>query len=137
MSPLLTWTLGFSAVGVALSAFMCLERMRRGPTIMDRILAFDTICVMIVAMMVIVSIRWTTHDYLDLILVFTLLGFFSTIAFSLYLHRTYLRHDPKAEASERRRIARLERKGSLRAARTVRTKLEETETAGLSWRKNP
>lgn len=135
MSWLLTWTLGLSAVGMAVSAFLCLERMRRGPTIMDRILAFDTICVMIVGMMVIVSIRWSTQDYLDLILVFTLLGFFSTIAFSLYLHRTYVRHDPELEARERRRILRLEHKGALRAARVVRSKLEEEGTSsGLSWR---
>jgi len=106
MSPLLSATLALSTVGLALSAFMALERMRRGPTVMDRILAFDTICVMIVGLMVIVSIRWSSHDYLDLILVFTLLGFFSTIAFSLYLHRTYGRHDPAMEARLRRRQAR-------------------------------
>ena len=89
MSPLLTLSLAACSVLLAFSLGLCLLRLRRGPTIMDRILAFDTICVLIVGFMAIVSVRWNTALYLDLILVFTLLGFFSTVAFALYLHRTY------------------------------------------------
>jgi energy-converting hydrogenase Eha subunit C len=47
--------------------------------------------------MAVISVRWNSALYLDLILVFTLLGFFSTVAFALYLHRTYdIRHDREA-----------------------------------------
>ena len=93
MSPLLQWTLHICMAGLALSILLCLERMRRGPTVMDRILAFDTICVVIVGMMAVLSLRWDSTQYLDLILVFTLLGFFSTVAFALYLNRSYRAHD--------------------------------------------
>jgi multisubunit Na+/H+ antiporter MnhF subunit len=94
MRHLLPFTLAACSLLLAFSVFLCLIRLRRGPTIMDRILAFDTICVLIVGFMVVLSARWHSALYLDLILVFTLLGFFSTVAFSLYLHRSYdLSHD--------------------------------------------
>ena len=89
MNELLPITITLSALVLGFAVFLCLIRLRRGPTIMDRILAFDTICVIIVGLMGLVSVRWHTSLYLDLILVFTLLGFFSTVAFALYLHRTY------------------------------------------------
>lgn len=89
MSQLLPLTIAFSALVLAFCVFLCLVRLGRGPTIMDRILAFDTICVSIVGFMALVSARWRSALYLDLILVFTLLGFFSTVAFALYLHRSY------------------------------------------------
>lgn len=93
MSPLAV-TLPLCTLALALSLFFCLERMRRGPTLVDRILAFDTVCVMIVGFMVLLSLSWSSQDYLDMILVFTLLGFFSTIAFCLYLNYNYERHQP-------------------------------------------
>jgi multisubunit Na+/H+ antiporter MnhF subunit len=100
MEHLLTLTLAACSLLLAFSLFLCLLRLRRGPTIMDRILAFDTICTLIVGFMAVVSVRWDTALYLDLILVFTLLGFFSTVAFALYLHRTYdISHD-RAEAPD-------------------------------------
>ncbi len=84
MNHLLTLTLAACSLLLTFSIFVCLLRLRRGPTIMDRILAFDTICVLLVGFMTVVSVRWDTALYLDLILVFTLLGFFSTVAFSLW-----------------------------------------------------
>jgi multisubunit Na+/H+ antiporter MnhF subunit len=132
VSPLLDLTLDVTALALAVSTFLCLERMRRGPTIMDRILAFDTICVMLVGMMVVVSLRWQSSDYLDLILVFTLLGFFSTIAFSLYLHRTYGRHDP----NEARVLLRRAKRQARAKAAPVSTKIPaEPASSGLSWRR--
>lgn len=104
MSPLLNATLGFCAVLLSAAILLCLIRLRIGPTVMDRILAFDTICVLIVGLMVVLSMEWSTALYLDLILVFTLLGFFSTVAFSLYLYRSYdLIHDQPHLAPRPRR----------------------------------
>ncbi len=104
MSHFLTLSTAFAALILAFCVFLCLIRLRRGPTIMDRILAFDTICVAIVGLMALVSVHWHTALYLDLILVFTLLGFFSTVAFALYLHRAYdLSHDRLPQAPPRRR----------------------------------
>jgi multisubunit Na+/H+ antiporter MnhF subunit len=105
VSQLLHLTINLCALALAFCVFLCLIRLRRGPTIMDRILAFDTICVLIAGFMVLVSVRWKTNLYIDLILVFTLLGFFSTVAFALYLHRTYDRlQDHPVLAPKKRRF---------------------------------
>jgi multicomponent K+:H+ antiporter subunit F len=104
MSPLLNAVLGFCAVLLSASLLVCLVRLRLGPTVMDRILAFDTICVLIVGLMVVLSAYWSTALYLDLMLAFTLLGFFSTVAFCLYLYRSYeASHDQDAPAKATRR----------------------------------
>ncbi|HEY9174318.1 MAG TPA: monovalent cation/H+ antiporter complex subunit F [Verrucomicrobiae bacterium] len=65
-----------------------LVRLARGPTVIDRILAFDLITTSAVGMIVLLSIQWKTAMYLELILVFSLLGFFGTVAFVYYLSRT-------------------------------------------------
>jgi multisubunit Na+/H+ antiporter MnhF subunit len=66
-----------------------LYRLAKGPSIMDRILAFDMIAISAVSMMVILSLRWETALFLELILIFSLLGFFGTVAFVFYLQKTY------------------------------------------------
>lgn len=94
MNELSGLAISAASVLLALALLFCLLRLLAGPTVMDRILAFDTICVVIVGFMALLGARWGTSLYLDLVLVFTLLGFFSTVAFTLYLHR---RWDPGQE----------------------------------------
>jgi multisubunit Na+/H+ antiporter MnhF subunit len=65
-----------------------LARLVQGPTVLDRILAFDLIATSIVGMIVLLSVQWRTALYLELILVFSLLGFAGTVAFVFHLHRT-------------------------------------------------
>jgi multisubunit Na+/H+ antiporter MnhF subunit len=69
------------AIGIAL------VRLVRGPSVLDRIMAFDLITTSSVGMIVLLSILWSTPHYLELILVFSLLGFFGTVAFVQYLSR--------------------------------------------------
>lgn len=66
-----------------------LVRLARGPTLIDRIMAFDLITTSAVGMIVLLSIQWKTALYLELILIFSLLGFFGTVAFVHYLSRTH------------------------------------------------
>jgi multisubunit Na+/H+ antiporter MnhF subunit len=78
--------LGFGLL--ALAMLLGLVRLARGPNVMDRVLAFDLITTCAVGMIVLLSIRWRTVLYLELILIFSLLGFFTTVAFVFYLHQT-------------------------------------------------
>lgn len=80
-------TLGFSLLTLAI--LLGLIRLWRGPTVIDRILAFDLVTTSAVGMIVLLSIQWRTVLFLELILIFSLLGFFSTVAFVFYLHRSY------------------------------------------------
>ena len=80
-------TLGLSLLTLAI--LLGLIRLWRGPTVIDRILAFDLVTTSAVGMIVLLSIQWRTVLFLELILIFSLLGFFSTVAFVFYLHRSY------------------------------------------------
>ncbi|MBM3879501.1 MAG: hypothetical protein FJ387_07235 [Verrucomicrobia bacterium] len=78
--------LAFAALTAAIG--LALIRLARGPTVIDRILAFDTIAVCAVGMIVLLSILWRTTFYLELILIFSLLGFTGAVAYVYYLSRT-------------------------------------------------
>ncbi len=68
-------------------AIVCaLVRLRRGPSVIDRILAFDLIATCVVGMVVLLSVKWNTPMYLESILIVSLLGFFTTVAFVFYLY---------------------------------------------------
>ena len=82
----LALNLGFALL--ALAILLGLVRLARGPSVMDRVMAFDLITTCAVGMIVLLSIRWRTVMYLELILIFSLLGFLTTVAFVFYLHRT-------------------------------------------------
>jgi multisubunit Na+/H+ antiporter MnhF subunit len=70
---------------LAVSAAMALLRLLRGPTIPDRTIAFDMLAVCIVAGMALLSILWETHLFIEIMLIFSLLGFVGTVAFVSYL----------------------------------------------------
>ncbi|MEM6886126.1 MAG: monovalent cation/H+ antiporter complex subunit F [Verrucomicrobiota bacterium] len=79
----------FCSVVLMFGILAGLFRMAVGPTILDRILAFDMVAISAVALMGILSIRWHTELFLELILIFSLLGFFGTVALVFYLQKTY------------------------------------------------
>jgi multisubunit Na+/H+ antiporter MnhF subunit len=82
----LVLTLAFGAL--TLSILLGLVRLARGPSVLDRVLAFDLITTCAVGMILLLSLRWNTALYLELVLIFSLLGFLTTVAFVFYLHRT-------------------------------------------------
>jgi multisubunit Na+/H+ antiporter MnhF subunit len=87
---------GFSMLAVAV--FLGSIRLARGPSVMDRVMAFDLITTCVVGMIVLLSIRWRTTLYLELILIFSLLGFLTTVAFVMYLRGTA---GPKPASADR------------------------------------
>lgn len=84
----------FCAILLILALLAGLYRMVSGPTVLDRILAFDMVAISGVALMGILSIRWDTALFLELILIFSLLGFFSTVALVFYLQKSYPAYPP-------------------------------------------
>lgn len=82
-------TVLYAAFGIlTLAVVGGLIRLALGPTVIDRIMAFDLITTSAVGMIALLSIQWQTAMYLELILIFSLLGFFGTVAFVYYLSRT-------------------------------------------------
>jgi multisubunit Na+/H+ antiporter MnhF subunit len=65
-------------------AFAGLWRIARGPTIFDRIIGLDTALIAVVGMIVLFSIAERTGEHLELVIVITALGFFTTVAYFYY-----------------------------------------------------
>lgn len=84
---------------LTLAVLLGLVRLVRGPTVLDRILAFDLIATSIVGMIALLSVKWRTPLYLELVLLFSLLGFVGTVAFVFHLHRTLPARRPTPEQS--------------------------------------
>jgi len=65
-----------------------LYRLSVGPGLLNRVLAFDLITTCVVGMIVLQSMLWKTVYFLELILIFSLLGFLSTVAFVFFLQNS-------------------------------------------------
>lgn len=85
---MITTILDLASILLTVAILCGLVRMALGPTVIDRIMAFDLITTSSVGMIVLLSIRWETPLYMELILIFSLLGFFGTVVFVHYLSRT-------------------------------------------------
>lgn len=72
---------------VAIAFIMCLWRIVRGPTLVDRGLAADTIAMQVVGFAVLLTIRSQTLLYFDAVLIVSILGFASTVAIAQFIGR--------------------------------------------------
>jgi multisubunit Na+/H+ antiporter MnhF subunit len=70
---------------LGLSALLCLVRVLRGPTIFDRVLAFDCAVLELLGIVLLVSLGQDVSAYIDVILVVGLLGFLGTISLAAYV----------------------------------------------------
>jgi len=77
---LATWLLG---AALALAGW----RLLRGPDLVDRVLALDTVYVNATALLVLYGIRLGTTDYYEAALIIAALGFLGTAAFAKFLLR--------------------------------------------------
>lgn len=82
-------TLALEVAGWLLAAALVLAgwRLLRGPDVLDRVLALDTLYVNAAALLVVYGLRLGTGQYFEFALVIALLGFLSTIAFAKFLER--------------------------------------------------
>jgi multicomponent Na+:H+ antiporter subunit F len=71
----------------AVSIAIFLYRVVKGPSIPDRIIAMDAIGISLIAMMAILSILLKTYAFFDVILLFGILSFVGTVAFSKFIER--------------------------------------------------
>jgi multicomponent K+:H+ antiporter subunit F len=82
--PLLVITqigVGVLVIGVLL----CLYRMIKGPHLADRVLAGDTVAMLVAGLVVMLAIKYDTALFYDAALVVAILGFVSTVAFAQYI----------------------------------------------------
>jgi len=70
-----------------LAMSLSMIRLLKGPELSDRVIAFDVISVMAVSLLVLLSIYFKRSIYLDVALVFGLIGFLGTTIFGRYIER--------------------------------------------------
>lgn len=72
---------------LALSMLLCGWRLLRGPTLTDRILAFDTLYLNAAGVVVLLGIRSRTELLFEAALIVAMLGFVGTVALARYVTR--------------------------------------------------
>jgi len=73
-------------VGVlVLGILLCLWRMIKGPHLADRVLAGDTMAMLVAGLVVVLAIKYGSTLFYDAALVVAILGFVSTVAFAQYI----------------------------------------------------
>ena len=70
---------------LAISVFLLLIRLFKGPTLPDKVLVIDTINSVIIGIVVMMSIYYGNEMFVDIAIVYAMLSFLSTIAVSKYL----------------------------------------------------
>jgi multicomponent K+:H+ antiporter subunit F len=75
-----------AGVGVlVLGILLCLWRMIKGPHLADRVLAGDTMAMLVAGLVVVLAIKYGSTLFYDAALVVAILGFVSTVAFAQYI----------------------------------------------------
>ncbi|MBX3607706.1 MAG: K+/H+ antiporter subunit F [Piscinibacter sp.] len=79
--------LDLAVAAVALALLAAAWRLLRGPTATDRVLALDTLYIDVVALIILLGLRWGTALLFESALIVAMLGFASTVALARYLCR--------------------------------------------------
>ncbi len=69
------------------SIVLCLLRMAIGPTAADRMVAIDLLGLLVAVLMISHAIRSGDESILDVVLVFSVIAFFGTVALARHLQR--------------------------------------------------
>lgn len=81
---ILPYALAISLVAITISMFLCLIRMIIGPSVVDRLLALDTLFLNATCLIVVLGIYWASTSVFEGALLVAMLGFVSTVALARY-----------------------------------------------------
>ncbi|WP_298142423.1 monovalent cation/H+ antiporter subunit F [uncultured Acinetobacter sp.] len=84
MNTILPYALGISLLAITLSMLMCLYRLVIGPSIVDRLLALDTLFLNATGLVIVLGIYWASTSLFEGALLVAMLGFVSTAALARY-----------------------------------------------------
>ncbi len=79
--------LNFATAAVGLAMLLSAWRLLRGPSLPDRVLALDTMYMNVVALVVLLGLRWATGLFFEAALLIALLGFVGTVALARFVSR--------------------------------------------------
>ena len=81
---ILPYALGICLIAITLSMFLCLIRLIIGPSVIDRLLALDTLFLNATCLVVVLGIYWVSNNMFEGALLVAMLGFVSTAALARY-----------------------------------------------------
>ncbi|ENU32758.1 monovalent cation/H+ antiporter subunit F [Acinetobacter parvus] len=81
---ILPYALGIGLIAITLSMFLCLIRLIIGPSVIDRLLALDTLFLNATCLVVVLGIYWVSNNMFEGALLVAMLGFVSTVALARY-----------------------------------------------------
>ena len=81
---ILPYALGICLIAVTMSMLLCLIRLIIGPSIVDRLLALDTLFLNAICLIIILGIYWASTSLFEGALLVAMLGFVSTAALARY-----------------------------------------------------
>ena len=81
---ILPYALGICFVAITISMFLCLIRLVMGPSVIDRLLALDTLFLNATCLVIVLGIYWATTNLFEGALLIAMLGFVSAVALARY-----------------------------------------------------
>jgi len=84
---MIDYALAFGFVAVSIALMMNLWRLFVGPSVIDRVLAVDTMVVNTIALIILYGIRESTTLYFESALLMAMFSFISTVAYCRFLLR--------------------------------------------------
>ncbi|WP_436872196.1 monovalent cation/H+ antiporter subunit F [Acinetobacter haemolyticus] len=81
---ILPYALGIGLIAITISMFLCLIRLIAGPSVIDRLLALDTLFLNATCLIVVLGIYWASTNLFEGALLVAMLGFVSTTALARY-----------------------------------------------------
>lgn len=87
---MLTVALHAAFLALGLSMTLCTARLIRGPHAADRVLAFDTLYINAIALLIVLDIYLSTSVFFEAALLIALTGFVATVALARYLARGHI-----------------------------------------------
>lgn len=79
--------LSFGFFALSLAVLLNLWRLLRGPSLMDRVLAVDTMVINVIALIILFGIQQRTTIFFETALLFAMFGFISTVAYCRFVLR--------------------------------------------------
>lgn len=87
MKEIFDISLYIAIVLLAMAAFLVLYRLVIGPSIADRVTAFDVLTCVVIGMLSVFAVRTNNYRYIDVVLTMSFVVFLGAIAFSYYLRK--------------------------------------------------
>ena len=81
---ILPYALGICLIAITISMFLCLIRLIIGPSVIDRLLALDTLFLNATCLIIVLGVYWVSTNVFEGALLVAMLGFVSTSALARY-----------------------------------------------------